>query len=160
MTPEILAEYFQSVANALPWWVLYLGAIVGHGYLFIVALNVLYAWPLPHGLLKYTRKVDLLFVLFGGPFIFGFALDLFGVRQLDWQGGVRSYLAAYTVLCWILGFGIAPIIEILYLARRTAPQLVKQTADTVNVAKVLGYAPEGHGKDAKMSRLPFNQCFQ
>jgi hypothetical protein len=69
MNPETLAAYFQSVADALPAWVLLLGASVGHGYLFIVALNVFYAWPLPHELMKYTRKVDLLIVM-SGPLLF------------------------------------------------------------------------------------------
>ena len=41
-------------------------------------LNVFYAWPLPHELLKYTRKIDLLIVLrgpvlFASPSIFGHA---------------------------------------------------------------------------------------
>src|SRR4051794_23922111 len=125
MTPENLAAYFQSVADALPWWVLFLGACVGHGYLFIIALNVFYAWPLPHELLKYTRKVDLLIVM-GGPILFALALDPFDTQALAWQAGYwRSYLAGYTVLCWIVGFGIAPLCEIFYLCRRTAPQLVK-----------------------------------
>ena len=160
MTPEMLAAYLQSLADALPWWALYLGAIVGHGYLFIVALNVFYGWPWPHELMKYTRKVDLLFVVLGGPVIFGFALDIFDTGQLSWDAGWRSYLAGYTVLCWLVGFGIAPIIEIFYLLRPTAPQLVKETSDSVDVAKELGYAPLGHGKDARMCSLPFNQCFQ
>ena len=74
MNPETVAAYLQSVADSLPWWVLLLGATVGHGYLFIISLNLFYAWPLPHQLLKYTRKIDLLIVM-GGPFLFAVALD-------------------------------------------------------------------------------------
>jgi uncharacterized protein len=160
MTPETLAAYFQSVADSLPWWVLLLGATIGHGYLFIVALNVFYAWPLPHELMKYTRKLDLLIVM-AGPIVFALSLDLFDTQKLSWQPGYwRSYLSGYTVICWIVGFGIAPICEIFYLSRRTAPQLVKDLAETVDVAKELGYAPSGHGKDARMCKLPLNQCFQ
>jgi uncharacterized protein len=160
MTPEMLAAYFQSIANALPWWVLWLGACVGHGYLFIVALNVFYARPLSHHLLKFTRKIDLL-IVFAGPLIFAVALDVLDTRQLSWEfGHWRSFLSGYTVACWIVGFGIAPIFEILYLLRRPAPQLVKETGETVDVAKNLGYAPTGHGKDARLCALPLNQCFQ
>ena len=160
MKPEILAAYFQSVADALPWWVLLLGASIGHGYLFIITLNVFYAWPLPHEVLKYTRKIDLLIVI-AGPAVFALALDLFDTQRLAWEAGYwRSYLSGYTVICWIVGFGVAPICEIFYLLRRPAPQLVKETAETIDVAKELGYAPRGHSKDAKACGLPFNQCFQ
>src|SRR5437660_644687 len=48
MTAELLAAYFRAVAESVPWWLLWVGACVGHGYLFIVALNVFYGWPLPH----------------------------------------------------------------------------------------------------------------
>jgi predicted MPP superfamily phosphohydrolase len=160
MNPETLAAYFQSVADALPAWVLLLGASVGHGYLFIVALNVFYAWPLPHELMKYTRKVDLLIVM-SGPLLFAVALDLFDTQRLSWQAGHwRAYLSGYAVICWIVGFCIAPVCEIFYLLRQTAPQLVKETTETVDVAKELGYPPCGHGKDAKACSLPLNQCFQ
>lgn len=160
MNPEMLATYFHAVADSLPWWVLLLGACVGHGYLFIVALNVFYAWPLPHELMKYTRKIDLLIVM-AGPLLFALSLDLLDTQQLSWQAEHwRAYLSAYTVICWILGCGVAPVCEIAYLLRRPAPQLVKETAETVDVAKALGYAPSGHGKDTKQCALPFNQCFQ
>ena len=44
-------------------FVLLVGACVGHTFLFVVGLNVLYAYPLPHQVLKVTRKVDMLLVL-------------------------------------------------------------------------------------------------
>lgn len=160
MNPEMLASYFQSVADALPWWVLLLGACVGHGYLFIVALNVFYAWPLPHQLMKYTRKLDLLIVM-TGPALFALSLDLLDTQKLSWDlRDWRAYMSGYTVICWIVGFGIAPVCEIFYLSRRQAPQLAKESAETVDVAKGLGYAPSGLGKDAKACGLPLNQCFQ
>ena len=160
MTPEMLAAYFQSIANSLPWWVLLLGACVGHGFLFIVALNVFYAWPLPRQLMKYTRKIDLM-IVFLGPLLFAIALDVFDTRQLEWDPAHwRAYLSGYTVACWIVGCGIAPVCEIFYLLRRPPPQLVKETSETIDVKHALGYAPIGHGRDAKLCNLPLNQCFQ
>jgi len=160
MIAGMLFEYFRSLADALPWWVLLLGASVGHGYLLIIALNIFYARPLPHELMKYTRKLDLLIAL-GGPPFFALALDLLDTQKLLWQTGHwRAYLSGYTVICWIVGSLIAPLCEIFYLMRRQAPQLVQQTAETVDVAQELGYAPSGHGKDALACSLPFNQCFQ
>lgn len=160
MNPERLPAYFQAVAASLPWWFLLAGACVGHGYLCIVALNFFYAWPLPRQLLKYTRKLDLVIAM-GGPILFSVALDVLGTRQLVWQGDHwRSYLFAYTTICWIVGCMIAPLCEIFYLLRRPAPNLVKETAETVDVAKELGYAPSGHGEEARLCGLPLNQCFQ
>jgi predicted MPP superfamily phosphohydrolase len=160
MIAGMLFECCRLLADALPWWVLLLGASVGHGYAFIIALNLIYARPLPHVLMKYTRKLDLLIALCGPPF-FGLALDLLDTQKLLWQTGHwRAYLSGYTVLCWIVGSFIAPLCEIFYLMRRQAPQLVQQTAETVDVAQELGYAPSGHGKDALLCSLPFNQCFQ
>jgi hypothetical protein len=160
MTPQLLAAYLASVADTIPFWLMLAGASVGHGFLFIVALNVFYAWPLPHELMKYTRKIDLLIVM-AGPFLFAFALDPFGSQQLAWNSGDwRAYLSGYTVLCWIVGCGIAPICEIFYLLRQQAPQLIEEKSTTIDVAKELGYAPCGHGKDARACSLPFNQCFQ
>ena len=69
MNPESLAAYFQSVSEAIPRWLLLIGTSVGHGYMLIVGLNIFYAWPLPHGLLKYTRKIDLM-VAAAGPLLF------------------------------------------------------------------------------------------
>ena len=160
MSAAAVAEYLRSIAEAVPVWVLLLGACVGHGFLWIVSLNVLYAWPLPSQLLKYTRKFDLLMVV-AGPLIFGYALDILDTGTLTWEpGSVRFYLAPYTVLCWLLGFIVAPIVEIFYLLRRPAPQLVRESAETVDVAVALRYPPIGKGKDAAMCRLPGNQCFQ
>jgi predicted MPP superfamily phosphohydrolase len=160
MNLETLAAHFATVAHAIPWWLLIAGASIGHGYLFIVALNVFYGQPLPRSLMKYTRKVDLLVVL-AGPVIFCYALDVFDTRQLTWQpGSVRFYLAPYTVIAWLFGVTVAPICEIFYLLRSPAPQLFKETARSTDVAKLLGYSLEGHGKDARLCRLPFNQCFQ
>lgn len=160
MLPETLAAYFQSVAHSLPWWLLWVGAWVGHGYLFIVALNVFYGWPLPHKVLKYTRKIDMLIVL-SGPILFWYALDLGDSQALTWERiSLRYYLASYTVICWIIGVTIAPVCEIFYLARRTAPQLIQETRRTVDVEHEIGYSINGHGKDARLCNLPFNQCFQ
>src|SRR5262245_57481248 len=106
MNPESVAAYFQSIAESIPWWLLLIGASVGHGYMLIIALNVLYAWPLPHGILKYTRKIDLM-IAAAGPLVFAAALDVFDTRRLEWSlVSWRGYLSGYTVLCWLMGAGI------------------------------------------------------
>src|ERR1051325_79800 len=101
---EALAQFLESVSASLPVWVLLLGACVGHAFLMIVGLNVLYAWPVPHAVLKYTRKIGLLMVD-AGPLLFAYALDLFRTETLPFEpGSVRFYLSPYVVTCWLAGF--------------------------------------------------------
>src|SRR5437016_6043724 len=59
---------------------LFVGGCIGHAALFLVLLNWLYAQPLPHRLLSYTRKCDGLVIL-AGPLLFAF---LFGFP--NWLG--------------------------------------------------------------------------
>jgi uncharacterized protein len=160
MTAEALKQYLEIVSLSIPPLLLLFGACVGHGFLMIVGLNVLYAHPLPHRLLKYTRKVDLL-VIFAGPLVFAYALDLFGTQRLSWERDeLRFYLSPYVVFCCVVGLTVAPIAEICYLLRRTAPHLIAQRSEIVDVARELGFAPAGKGKDAAACRLPFNRVFQ
>src|SRR5262245_16427987 len=103
MTTEPLVALFEALSSSLPAWLLLLGACLVHGFLMPTGLNVLYAWPLPHSLLKVTRKIDILAIFFG-PALFFYALDVFGSQQLRWEAGtLRSLLAPYVVICWIAG---------------------------------------------------------
>ena len=123
-------------------------------------LNVLYAWPLPHALLKVTRKIDILAIFFG-PVLFFYAMDLFGSRQLSWEEGtLRSWLAPYVVMCWIAGLFLAPAAQVLYWLRKQAPQVARNYVCTIDVAKELGYKPVGRGKQRQLALLPGNQVFE
>src|SRR5438067_3696998 len=108
MNTEHLVAFLHNLSGFIPAWLLLLGACVGHGFLMTTGLNVLYAWPLPHGLLKITRKIDILVIL-GGPLLFVYAMDLTGCQQLRWESGsLRYFLAPYVVMCWVAGFVLAP----------------------------------------------------
>jgi uncharacterized protein len=160
MALEAFAEMLRSLLLTLPASLIFVAACVGHGFLMVVTLNVLYAWPLPHHVLKVTRKLDL-FSIFAGPVLFCYALDLFGTGHLTWEtGSLRSVFAPYTAACTFVGLFIAPLAELLYLTRRTAPQLVRTSAKISDVAQALGYEPLGKGKKSSLCRLPGNQVFQ
>jgi predicted MPP superfamily phosphohydrolase len=160
MRMESLAAFLESLSLSMPWWLLLLGACIGHGYLMIVGLNVLYAWPLPHRLLKYTRKIDLL-IIAAGPVLFLYAMDFVGTQRLSWERGeLRSFLAPYVVCCWAIGFFVAPMAEICYLLRRKARQVVNERREIVDVAQKLGHAPAGNAKHAHLCRLPGNRVFR
>ncbi len=152
--------FLQSWANFFPTWFLYVGACVGHGFWMIVALNLYYSYPLPHRLLKFTRRVDLLIIL-SGPIFFAYAFDLFNSQQLTWEAGTfQFYLEIYGVFCAFLGLVVAPLAEIKYLLRRPAPQVVAEKVATLDVSGVLGYAPIGRTKHRRKCLLPGNQVFQ
>src|SRR5262245_29646913 len=97
------ADELRSLADGLPTWLLFTGACLGHAYLWTVALNLLYGNPLPHWLLKFTRKIDILFIL-SAPAIFWYALDLSYTRRLEWvPGSLRFWLAPYTLIACTFG---------------------------------------------------------
>src|SRR5262245_18164482 len=145
MGSQLIISFLQSVEAALPAWLLLVGACIGHGFLMTTGLNVLYAWPLPHHVLRVTRKIDILLV-FLGPLLFVYALDYFDTRALRWQpGSLRFYLAPYVVLCWLAGFVLAPGAQILYWLRRRAPHVMDSFRETVDVAHELGVKPVGRG---------------
>src|SRR5437879_7210277 len=130
MNAESLVAFFQALSSSLPAWFLWLGACVGHGFLMTTGLNVLYAWPLPHGLLKVTRKIDILAIFFG-PALFCYAMDVFGSQQLSWESGtLRYWLAPYVVMCWIAGLFLAPGAQVLYWLRKQAPQVARESVCT------------------------------
>src|SRR5258708_5485858 len=138
MNTEHLVAFFHALSSSLPPWLLWLGACIGLGFLMTTGLNILYAWPLPHGLLKVTRKIDILAIL-AGPLLFFYAMDLTGNRQLSWDdGSFRSFLAPYVVMSWIAGFFLAPVAQILYWLRRQARQVTGSHVCTIDVAKELG----------------------
>jgi predicted MPP superfamily phosphohydrolase len=155
-----MLDFLRAVSDPLPLWLLWLGSVIGHGFLMTTGLNVLYAWPLPYRLLKVTRKIDILSVL-AGPFLFLVALEPWGQAGLDWYGGnLRSHLAPYTVFCCFVGLILAPLAQIAYWLRRTAPHLIREHSEVVDTAQVLGTPPVGRGRHHRLAFLPGNQVFQ
>src|SRR5262245_17701822 len=107
-------ELLKSLSDAMPLPLLWIGACLGHAFWMTVGLNVLYAWPLHHTLLKFVRKIDILIILCG-PLIFLYALDALGDGRLEWyEPSVRQLLAPYTLLCFFLGSVVGPISQVCY----------------------------------------------
>ena len=155
MSVEQIVHFFQELSASLPPWLLWLGACIGHGFLMTTGLNVLYAWPLPHSLLKITRKIDLLLIMLG-PVLLFLALDVTGSGSAS---ALAAILSPYIVFCCIAGFILAPVSQVLYWLRRQATQVTKSTVVTVDVAKELGYKPVGRGKWRNLALLPGNEVF-
>jgi len=140
--------------------VLFLAACTGHTLLMVVGLNVLYAWPLPHGVLRYTRKLDILVILLG-PVLFWYALGFHDGSGISFETGARRALVTpYLFVSCILGLVAAPAAVILYHCRRVPKALLSGRAQVVDVARELGYLPAGRGKKAYLARLPGNQVCQ
>jgi uncharacterized protein len=134
---------------------LWLGACAGHTALMVGWLNWLYGHHLPRPLLKAARKLNALLIL-AGPVFFWFVLDL------PWGGAIEQHgnaVAAYVILCWIIGFVVAPVATLRLRLRRRATALLSNHTSTVNIAAELGYKPAGHGKRRALARLPGNQIF-
>ena len=150
----------RSFADNMPVWLLWLGACLGHAFWMTVSLNVIYSNPLPRQFLKALRKVDFAIILCG-PLVFGYALNVLGESGLMWEGfGPRRWLAPYTIIACLLGFVVAPICQLMYWLRRTAPQQVACTSEVIDVAQILGSPPIGREKQAHVALWPFNQAMQ
>jgi len=151
-----LSQQHHPVGAAL----FFIAACAGHTFFMVVGLNVLYAWPLPHSVLRYTRKIDILVIL-AGPALFAYAMGLFDGQGVSWTAGQRGFLLTpYLVFCWILGIFFVPVALVLYHLRPSPAPLVGRSSEIVDVARELGYPPVGRGKQAPLTRLPYNQAFQ
>ncbi len=146
----------QPVAAGL----FFIGACVGHTFFMVVSLNVLYAWPLPHGVLRYTRKIDVLLIMLG-PLLFAYGMGFHDGQGVNWGEGQRGFFVTpYLVFCWVLGFILVPAAIILYHRRRPPAALVANQSHIIDVARELGYPPRGRGRHVLLTRLPCNQVFQ
>ncbi|MFO0865370.1 MAG: metallophosphoesterase [Gemmataceae bacterium] len=144
----------------MPVWLLWLGACLGHAFWMTVSLNVIYSYALPRRFLKALRKVDFVIIL-AGPVVFGFSLNVMGEAGLVWEGiGPRRWLAPYTIAACFLGLVVAPICQLMYWFRRTAPQQTSCTSEVIDVAEKLGSPPIGREKQAHVALWPFNQAMQ
>jgi uncharacterized protein len=152
-----LADYMEGFARPIPWPVIWIGACLGHAFWMTIGLNVLYAWPLPHKLLKFTRKIDLLLIGLG-PLLFFAALDPFDGGRLDWSTVASRTVSAYTLICFVFGAVVGPLCQIAYWLRRPAPQQVSVTHAIVDVAQALGHPPAG--TKPGVCAWPGNQVFE
>ena len=151
-----LAETMDAFARPIPWPLLWIGACLGHAFWMTIGLNVLYAWPLQHKLLRFTRKIDL--ILIGlGPLLFFAALDPFDSGRLDWSTILGRTVSAYTVICFAFGTVVGPLCQIAYCLRRPAPQQVAVTGEFVDVAERLGHPSWPTGQ---VCRVAVRQVFQ
>ena len=152
-----LAAFMEGISRPIPWPLLWLGACLGHAFWMTIGLNVLYAWPLPHKVLRFTRKTDIILIGFG-PILFLAALDPLSTWHLDWSHFGTRILSTYTVICFFLGTVFGPLSQIAYWLRRTAPQQVAMASEIVDVAKELGHRPAG--SKPKVCAWAINQVFQ
>ena len=154
---DVLTPLLQTWPGAL---IFYLAACAGHTFFMVTGLNVLYAWPLPHSILRFTRKLDVLIILMG-PVVFWFAMGLHDGLGVSWDAAGRGFLLTpYLVFCWALGFFAVPIAMVLYRLRPVPKALTNTQVRMLDVARELGYPPAGHSKQTALTRIPGNQCFQ
>ena len=154
---DVLTPLLQTWPGAL---IFYLAACAGHTFFMVTGLNVLYAWPLPHSILRFTRKLDVLIILMG-PVLFWFAMGLHDGLGVSWDAAGRGFLLTpYLVFCWALGFFAFPIAMVLYRLRPVPKALTNTQVRMLDVARELGYPPAGHSKQTALTRIPGNQCFQ
>jgi len=140
---------------------LYLAAIAGHFGLVLISMNWWHSQPLPRRLLKLFRPlhalagivVPLVFWLTYGP-------DLVDHWQFPASSPWGNAVAAYLLVCWLVGLGLLPFVSIYRLMRRRPAALLSNHTRTEDIAARLGYRPAGRGKYRLLCHLPGNEVFR
>jgi predicted MPP superfamily phosphohydrolase len=141
---------------------LFVGACLGHLALSIASHNWWYGQRMPkqlgpvnhlgHGLLALAFPLWLLWawgVWLDGLFAFS--------PDFAWPPSTQECVAAYVVLCAVVGFVGLPLDIARRLLRRDPAASRSEVLDGV---KHLGYRPEGRGHFPFLTRLPGNEVFQ
>jgi uncharacterized protein len=139
---------------------LFLAAWVGHGYLLMLALNVIYSRPFHRKFLKLLRLTCGL-LLVGGPPVFAVVL---GIDLIELGRGALahgSYLipVGYAWVCVLAGAIAFPVVTVYRLVRRCPMVVLDERTETVNVAKELGRRPVGVGKHRNLAAKPVLDLF-
>ena len=131
---------------------LFFFAWVGHGYLLMLALNVVYAQPYNRTVLKLLRTT------FGFLFAFGPPLFAFfcGWNLVDLAATVP---AAYAWLCVAAGAIAFPAITFIRLLRRPPAIVLAEQTEMVDVVAALGGRPVGDGTHRRVAGWTVNDIF-
>jgi hypothetical protein len=139
---------------------LFVAAVVGHGYLLTIALNVLYSRPLHKTFLKAHRLLTAMLIV-GGPLAYllgvGFVVPhvLDGVRRV----AADAWLAGYITFVLAIAFVVLPLVTIARLMRRD-PSITTTESRVVDFERKLGYRPIGDGKHARLASRRWNDLFR
>ena len=160
MMDPLHLSLFATIGPTIPGPLVWLGAWLGHGFLWVVVLNVTYSYPIHHRILDILRTFVILLGL-SGPILF---LESFrfpnDVGLNTSSSALGSLWSAYTMLCFVLGFVVAPLCQLNYWLRRRPVQMLRRDSEIVDIARKLGYRPRGRGKQAALALVPGNQIFQ
>ncbi|MBY0521844.1 MAG: metallophosphoesterase [Gemmataceae bacterium] len=140
---------------------LFLGACIGHGAWLTVTLNWFYSKPWPRPLL-HNLKILHAVLLPVGPIAFWLlgGFDLTANWSMHPSAGWRSLFSAYLLACWIMAFGLFPLMTLLRNLRHAPSALLRDRAETVDIAERLGFKPAGTGKYRPVCHWPGNEVFQ
>jgi predicted MPP superfamily phosphohydrolase len=145
---------------AIVGFILLIGACVGHVAIMAYSLNWWYGNPLPHRLLSVIRLIHGA-VVAAMPIGLVFAYGWDATRAVSFATplSARDLVSGYVVVCWLVAFGLVPMITVGRLRYRPAA-LAHNHTETIDVAARLGYKPIGRGKYRHLGRLPGNEIFQ
>jgi predicted MPP superfamily phosphohydrolase len=145
----------------LPGLLLFAGACVGHLTLFVRAINWCYGTILSK-FWNHLARLFLALLAVAGPAAFwwfhGFAVPAALAGFPESAGALL--LAAYLIVCLVVGFGVLPLLTLRRCLRQPPALLESNHTETLDVAAELGYKPGGHGKHHLLALLPGNEVFR
>jgi predicted MPP superfamily phosphohydrolase len=140
--------------------VLWAGVLGGNTALLVFSLNWWYGNPIHHKLLDMIRYLHgLLVVTVPVGIWLNFRGELASLLTFDVNSSGWGLVEGYIWFCWLLCFGVVPMITLRRLLHQPAVVTQEQTR-TIDVAARLGYKPVGRGLYPYLARLPGNNIFR
>lgn len=142
---------------------LFLGAWVGHAWIWTAQLNYLYGLPLPKWFLKPWRLFTGVLII-GAPGLFWVAGP--AVRAIDqpesplWLELAGIGFLLYLAACGPIGLVLFPATTLVRLLRARPDALLSASSRTVDLWPEHRHALLGDGKWRWVPRLPFNDVFR
>jgi len=138
-------------------WLFLLLAFAGHVALFVLPINLLYGTRfrgLGVTLVRWISKTAIV----AGPSLFVWRWQGELLEPItDWQ--VSPALGAYLLLAAVMGLAVS-MQTVRRLLRQSPLQEIANHTQLLDVARMLGRKPYGHGSGWWLARFPGNQIFQ
>ena len=141
-------------------YVLFGLAWVGHAYLLMVLVNLVYSHPWHRLFLKAFRASMGLLILVGPPlFAWGIGTHITAILCDSFHSPKYIAPAIYLAIALFMACIVLPYFTLSRVFRPRPSPIRDEKTETIDVAKALGEPPYGDGETRHMAHLPLNNIF-
>src|ERR1700733_8432718 len=113
----------------IPGVVLWIGACLGHGFMWVVFLNWLFSFDIPHKILDFARSAGILLIL-SAPVLFLDGLRFPNDLPLTYAAIMSpNPWSVFVRFCFMMGVFVAPVCQLAYWLRPRPTQLIRRDSD-------------------------------